>query len=187
MRRIVTVSLVIGLIWMVGTAWGGPAAGPVPVMHEEVGKLFDEMGDQLRGLGSHWHQHFRPGGGPEERPLITLMLQHRDDLKLTAEQVRALEGLRGDFQREAIRREADIRVAELDLQGLLRAEPVDLARVEAKVREIAQLRADLRLARIKVVEQGKAQLTPEQRTTLKTLLATPRGGRQQAEGEGRSY
>ena len=177
MRAIVMISLVLGLVGLAGGAWGEPA--PVPVMHEEVGRLFDEMGEQVRGLGSHWHRHFRPGG-PEERPLISFMLHRRDELKLTPEQVQALEGLRADFQREAIRREADIRVAELDLQALLQVEPVDLARVEAKVREIAQLQADLRVARIRVIEQGKAQLTPEQRTTLKTLLAAPRGGPRQA-------
>jgi len=177
MRAIVIVSLVLGLAGLAGTAWGEPV--PVPVMHEEVGRLFDEMGEQFRGLGSHWHRHFRPGG-PEGRPLISFMLRHRDELKLTPDQVQRLEGLRADFEREAIRREADLRVAELDLQALLQAEPVDLAKVETKVREIAQLQADLRLARIKVIEQGKAQLTPEQRTTLKTLLAAPRGGPRQA-------
>lgn len=182
MRAIVTIGLAAGLLGLAAAAWGGPA--PVPVMHEEVGRLFDEMGEQLRGLGSHWHRHFRPGGSPEERPLISFMLHRRDELKLTPDQVRKLEGLRADYEREAIRREADIRVAELDLQALLRAEPVDLAKVEAKVREIAQLRADLRLARIRVIEQGKAQLTPEQRATLQSLLAAPRE-RQRAEG--RSY
>ncbi|MBI2878424.1 MAG: Spy/CpxP family protein refolding chaperone [Candidatus Rokubacteria bacterium] len=178
MRAIVMISLVLGLVGLAGGAWGEPA--PVPVMHEEVGRLFDEMGEQVRGLGSHWHRHFRPGGSPEERPLISFMLHRRDELKLTPEQVQALEGLRADFQREAIRREADLRVAELDLRALLQVEPADLARVEAKVREIAQLQADLRVARIRVIEQGKAQLTPEQRTTLKTLLAAPRGGPRQA-------
>ncbi len=32
--------------------------------------------------------------------------------------------------------------------------------MEAKLREIERLRADLRLARIRTIEQGKAQLTP---------------------------
>lgn len=182
MRAIVIISLMLGLAGLAGGAWGEPA--PVPVMHEEIGRLFDEMGEQFRGLGSHWHRHFRPGGSPEERPLISFMLGHRDELRLTPEQIQALEGLRADFEREAIRREADIRVAELDLQTLLRAEPVDLAKVEGKVREIAQLRADLRLARIKTIEQGKAQLAPEQRATLRSLLAGPR---ERPRAEGRTY
>ena len=39
------------------------------------------------------------------------------------------------------------------------------------MRESAQLRADLRIARLRAVEQGKAVLTPEQRTRLQTMLS----------------
>ena len=83
-----------------------------------------------------------------------------------------LEELRTEFSREAIRRDADIRIDELDLAKLLEQEPADLAKVEAKVRESAQLRADLRIARLRAVEQGKAVLTPEQRTRLQTMLSS---------------
>ena len=58
----------------------------------------------------------------------------------------------------------------MELAALLRA---DLAQVEAKLREIERLRLDLRLARIRTIEQGKAQLTPEQRAKLRSLLADP--------------
>jgi Spy/CpxP family protein refolding chaperone len=101
------------------------------------------------------------------------MLSHRADLGLSEAQVSALERLRADFQREAIRRDADLRVAETDLRALLASEPVDMGRVEAKVREIERLRADLRLARIRTIEQGKGQLSIEQRERLRALLAEP--------------
>jgi Spy/CpxP family protein refolding chaperone len=110
-------------------------------------------------------------GDPVERPLITIMLHHRAELGLSADQVGRLETLRGDFTREAIRRGADIRIAELDLAALLEQDPVDLSKVEVKVREVAQLRADLRIARLRAIEQGKAVLTPEQRTRLQAMLS----------------
>ena len=84
-----------------------------------------------------------------------------------------LERLRGDFQREAVKRDADQRVAEMDLAALLAVDPVDVGEVEAKVREIERLRADQRLARIRTIEQGKAQLSREQRAKLGGLLAEP--------------
>ena len=71
-----------------------------------------------------------------DRPLITIMLHHRSELGLSPEQVSRLEALRGEFSREAIRRDAEIRIAELDLASLLEQEPLDLAKVEAKVREV---------------------------------------------------
>jgi Spy/CpxP family protein refolding chaperone len=60
-------------------------------------------------------------------------------------------------------------MAALDLGGLLRSDPVDMAKVEAKVREIEKLRADGRIEVIRANEQGKAQLTVDQRNKLKAL------------------
>jgi Spy/CpxP family protein refolding chaperone len=99
-----------------------------------------------------------------------MMLHHRTDLGLTDEQVSRLEQLRNSFARESIRREADIRVAELDLAEVLSQEPLDLPQAEAKIREAARLRTDLRIARLRTIEQGKAVLTPEQRVKLASLL-----------------
>ena len=153
---------------------GGPRSA------EEAGRLIDQLTDRLGTLGAELAQQIQgvgPGGrmgrgmGEPDRPLITIMLHHRNELGLSPEQVSRLETLRGEFSKEAIRRDADIRIAELDLAALLGQEPVDLAKVEPKVREVAQLRADLSIARLRAIEQGKALLTPEQRTRLQTMLS----------------
>lgn len=149
----------------------------IQVAHEEVGQTLDDLTAQLHSLGARWREHFMHPGArgehPGERPLITLMLRFRDELGLSPEQVQALERLRADFQRQAIRGGADLRIAELELANLLNSDQADLAQVEARVREIERLRAELRLARIRTIEQGKAQLTPEQRAKLKSLSGRP--------------
>ncbi len=109
----------------------------------------------------------------EQVPLITLMLWHARDLSLTAEQVRALEALRGDFQRAADLQTAELQRIELELQGLLSREQIDLSQVETRIRKIEALRTDLRLGRIKTVEKGKTILTPEQWRKVQPLI---RGG-----------
>jgi Spy/CpxP family protein refolding chaperone len=144
-----------------------PAPGLLPATPEDIGRALEDLAGVIRSLGGQWRD--RPGGPPAERPLITLMLNHRAELGLTQAQVDALERLRTDFGREASQREADIRGAERELAGLLAADPVDLARVEAKVRQIERFRADVRLGRIRTIEQGKAQLTPEQLRQLRAL------------------
>lgn len=141
----------------------------VPVGHEELGRALDELAGQIRGLGERWRWHFTETEPAGERPLISIMLSYRHELGLSASQVQELERLRMEFQREAIKRDADQRVAEMDLASLLKSEPVDMGKVEAKVREIERARADLRLARIRVIDQGKAQLTPDQRAKLAML------------------
>jgi Spy/CpxP family protein refolding chaperone len=154
---------------------GGPRSA------EEAGRLVDQLTDRLGSLGAELVQQIQgrvgPGGrmgrpmSEPDRPLITIMLHHRNELGLSPEQVSKLQTLRGEFSREAIRRDAEIRIAELDLAALLEQEPMDLAKVEPKVREVSQLRDDLRIARLRVIEQGKAVLTPEQQTRLQTVLS----------------
>jgi Spy/CpxP family protein refolding chaperone len=164
-----------------------PAGAGAPAgAFEEAGRLVDQLAARLGSFGAELVQQMQPGrggmgsmggpmgrmmGDPAERPLITIMLHYRTELGLSPDQVTRLEALRGDFAREAIRRGADIRIAELDLASLLEQDAVDLAKVETKVREVAQLRADLRIARLRAIEQGKAVLTPEQRTRLQTMLS----------------
>ena len=170
---------IIALLAILGTVPSPIAAerpSLIPVVHEELNRALDGLAGQVHGLGDRWRDHFGRSASPAERPLITLMLNWRQELALSPTQVESLERLRTEFQKDATRRDADLRAAETALATLLQTEPVDLATVETKVRDIERQRADFRVARIKVIEEGRGQLTPEQRTKLLTLLAgsTPR-------------
>jgi Heavy-metal resistance len=180
MTKLVTV-LTLGLLLLGG-------ATVALAFHEEYGRAVTDLFDQFRGLGAQLERHLgNLGGTPTsrdlggaaaavDRPLISLMLDHRAELGLTLDQVSRLEGLRTAFARESIKRDADIRVGEMDLATLLEQEPLDMGKVEAKIQEVSKLRADLQIGRLRTLEQGRAVLTPEQRTKLKALLATASGG-----------
>lgn len=105
-----------------------------------------------------------------DRPLITFMIEHKQDLSLSAEQVRSLEVIRSDFQQEAAQRITELEAAEKELDVLLRQVPVDLSRVEATLRKIEGLKVALRLGRIKAIDQGRALLSPDQENRLQALL-----------------
>ena len=120
----------------------------------------------MRGEGQRWQRHARHHRMPT---LAGIALRHRAELGLSAQQVESLQKLQVDTRRAAIQRRANAEVAALDLGGLLRSDTVDMAKVEAKVREIEKLRADGRLERVRANEQGKAQLTAEQRDKLKAF------------------
>jgi Spy/CpxP family protein refolding chaperone len=158
----------LGLLASVAAATAGerpPRRPPTPVVHDEMTRSFGDLMDQLQDLGFQLREHFGPRELSRERPLISIILSHRAELGLSAAQVGALERLRTEYQKEAIR------AAETDLRALLAADPVDVARVEARIREIEKRRADLRVARVRAIEQGRAQLTADQREKLRTLLA----------------
>ena len=97
-----------------------------------------------------------------EGPLLSFMLNMKDQLGLSLQQVQTLRDLRVAFEKETIQRGAEIRVAEVDLREALAQERVDLARAETLIRKIAGLRAELRLARVRTLEKGKGVLTPGQ-------------------------
>lgn len=144
---------------------------PRSAAQEEKSFNPENIGRTLRGLFDRWRENFGIATAREERPLISLMLRHRDRLGLSAEQVRNLERVRNDFAKESIRTDAELRIAEMDLESLLHGEPVEMPRVEDKIREIERHRADLRIARIKAIENGKEQLSGEQRKKFQELVA----------------
>lgn len=125
------------------------------------------MGPQMMGPG---HGMMGWPGSMAERPLITFMLLHKEELGLSADQVRSLEAIRSDFQKEAAQRQTEIEAAEGELEGLLTQAPVDLRKVEATLRKIEALRVAVRLDRIRAIERGKTLLSAEQQKTLQTLL-----------------
>ena len=106
-------------------------------------------------------------------PVIGSILDHSEELGLSAEQVTALERLATDFMRATIRGQADLALARVDLEGLLGGDPeqaVDLRSTEAKLRELERIRTDLDHALIRAVESARAELTAAQRSRFLTLM-----------------
>lgn len=146
-----------------------PAPGPGARPH---------WGHRAEGHGGrHGHHGWQRRAKAHRFSLSGLALRHQKELALTPVQVDSLRKLGTDAQRDAIKRQADRRLAELDLRTMVRSDPadpnkpMDLARIEAKVREIEKLRADGRVARIQSLEQSRQTLTPEQREKLRSLLS----------------
>jgi hypothetical protein len=172
MKRLGLFVFALSLLWSPCTGEATATEGAKPFINQQWAQSFDDLARELRDWVSRWGEYF--GSSPaksEERPLIAFMLRNREKLDLTATQVKNLEQLRNDFQKESIRKDADLRVAEMDLNGLLGADKVDMPKTEAKVREIEKMRADFRIARLRTMQKAKDQLTADQRKKLQELLA----------------
>jgi len=137
---------------------------------DELGDAWERLQQVLQDWGSRVKERFGGRDSPESRPAISQMLSYREYLGLSPEQVKKLEQLRDNFQRQSIRSEADTRIVELDIAQLLDGPNVDMNRVEAKVREAEKSRADLRIARLRAIEQAKAVLNAEQRKKFREAI-----------------
>jgi len=176
MRPFVTAVLVLASVFgsNIPSAWRPLAyadegcSGPGPMRSRPL----PEMMRSGEGPRPWFH-----GGRDHRTGPVSVMFRWKDELGLTPEQVRALRELRADFQRGAITRTSEIELAAVDLRGLMEQDTLDLIKVEAQVRKIALLRADQRVAGIKLVQASKAVLTPEQQEKFKQLVHAPRMGR----------
>ena len=141
---------------------------------DDNGHGFEELGKDFRSWLGRWWEYFGGTTAHEQQPVISLLLRNREKIGLSDDQVKKLEQLRSDFEKETIRNEADIRVAEIDLNNLLQAPSADMPKIEVKIREIERLRADLRIARIRAIDKGKALLSADQRKRLQELISDQR-------------
>ena len=172
MIRRALLRFLLSLVLVAVPRWAAAIEGQGPLINQQFAQGLDDFARELREWFGRWGEYFGSGTmKSEERPLIAFILRNREKLDLSAAQVKSLEQLRSDFQKESIRKDADLRVAEMDLNGLLVAEKVDMAKVEAKVREIERMRGDLRIARIRTIQKGKEVLTADQRKKLQELLS----------------
>jgi Spy/CpxP family protein refolding chaperone len=163
MRKFLLAVTLAYVIALPVAASGGEAEIPKSAVPEELTEAWERLQRALQDWSGRIRERFGAKDSREDRPTITQILSYRDYLSLTAEQVKKLEQVRDHFQRQSIRTDADLKIVELDIASLLDSPTVDVAKVEAKIREAEKLRADLRIARVRIIEQAKSVLTAEQR------------------------
>jgi Spy/CpxP family protein refolding chaperone len=94
-------------------------------------------------------------GGPKCGPMLKA-------LDLTAEQQKKSDAIHEKQARQMVQAEADMRIAEMDMQQLMSAETLDKAKIDAQIDKLSQLRAGMQKSRIATLFEIRALLTPEQ-------------------------
>ena len=93
-------------------------------------------------------------------------------LDLRPEQQKKVEVIHEKQARLMVQTQADIRIATMDLQQLMRAETPDKAKIDAQIDKLAQLRAGMQKSHTATLLEVRALLTPDQ---LKKCQAGPMG------------
>jgi len=91
-------------------------------------------------------------------------------LDLTDEQQQEIQTIRFLYAKDMVRKKADIDVASIELHEILVMDAVDMKIAEQKIRQVASLRGDLEIMNLKLREQIKAKLTPEQLEQLQKYM-----------------
>jgi Spy/CpxP family protein refolding chaperone len=141
------------------------------------------MGPAGRGMGRRGCcMPMRGGDGPAMGPGMGFGggLERLHELDLSPEQKTKLMGIHDRQQRLAIQKQADVRLAELDLRQMLRDEKPDKMKIDAQIDKLARLRADLQKSRVAALLEARTVLTPEQ---LKKWREGPAGDKDEGEEE----
>ena len=129
-----------------------PHGGP-----KEQGKDYGGHGDGMKG------RH----GGPGH--FLRHLLMHQKDIGLSDDQVNKIKAIQLELDKTRIRTEAEMEVSQRELHEMVRDDKSDLAAIEAKLKQGANLEVGLHLAAIKAKRDALALLTPEQREKEKEI------------------
>jgi len=112
------------------------------------------------------------------------LLRHQKELGLSEEQSSKIKAMATDYTKSRIQREADIKLAELDVRTRIFDQKAELSSIEAALKKSENARTALRLEGVKALRAAAAILTPEQREKWHQSMKMDRhGAGAQKEGE----
>jgi Spy/CpxP family protein refolding chaperone len=119
------------------------------------------------------HEHGRMGDRGSRGHEGMRLQQHLDwltqQLKLTDEQRAQVRTILRTQAKDVIRLQAESATMTLDVEPLLEADPVDLAKVKQQFLTIAAKEVDLHMAHVTAMQEIRKVLTPEQQQHFKAM------------------
>lgn len=110
--------------------------------------------------------------GPLHRWFFGLM-EARPQLGLTDDQMMKLDDAMTSHQKFAIRQQADIRNTKIDLKAVLRRKPLDLAKAQQLIQQMATQEGELQSEGIQLYDTVWNMLSEQQRASVTSRLGSP--------------
>jgi len=124
--------------------------------------------DKEKGMSRGGHSDHDRSAHSFADQIFHMLFRQAKELGLTDEQKTKLKALSTDYEKAKIRGEADLKLAEVDVQTLTHDEKADMAAIESAVRKSETAHANLRIEGIKTVRAAFAVLTPEQKEKMRS-------------------
>ena len=118
----------------------------------------------------------RAGPGAPARNPVAMLLDRREELELTAEQVARLEAVRERVERENAPRIERLRAA-LGDRPRRELSDEERARLRGRMQELQPVRDEIRATNRAAMEEAREVLTDEQESKLREIVRRPRGER----------
>jgi len=162
---------------MMGGQQGGMMGGMMQggMMGQGSGMMCPMCGKMMQGgmMGGMMGKSMMQGGMMVKKtldlPTAQTFLALTDELKLKDEQVKSLKSISLNSQKGAIRKGADLSIARLELNAILGQEKIDLEQVQQKVKEVANIEAEVQITQVGAAIKAKEVLTDEQIAAFKEI------------------
>ncbi len=158
--------------------WTLIALTPVIAVGLAAGSAF-AAGQESHGEGSRRHgmrarfSHGGQGGGMKGMGHLGMM---KEAFGMTDEQVIKIKDIHTDARKAGIKMRAGARVARIEMRQLMRAEKVDRAALDRKIKEISALREKMMRHRVDTRLKVHSLMTPEQRKKARAMTSPGRHG-----------
>lgn len=138
--------------------------------HEKWGHGMTHMGHDAHHGSTHYGDktHFF-GAHRGANEFIEHILKFKDGMAITEQQESRLKEIESNYKKTRIKMKADVDLANLELHEALKDDHADLNSIEAKLREVHNLKADMYMASIKATRDARGVLTDEQRQRMKAV------------------
>jgi len=136
--------------------------GGKPMMGQGMMGGMMGMGRRCMGRFNPWFQYG-----------VTLILENSAKLELSDEQKDRLDNTRRKYTKDIIRQDAEIRVAEIDLEALLKKPEINLSEIKEVLKKIGNMETQVEYLRIEAFNEARKILTDEQRINLRKIMETP--------------
>lgn len=90
------------------------------------------------------------------------IVHHAQDLGLSDEQITKFRSLVTDYEKTKVQAKANVKLAELDVQSLMRDDKADMAAIENAIRKAEAAKSTARIEGAKAIRGARGILTPEQ-------------------------
>jgi len=97
-------------------------------------------------------------------------LEHAAKLGLTEDQINKIKPIHLEMEKKAIRNNADLKIAEIELKEIMEVKDFDLEKATAQVKKIEDLKTDHHLEVLKAMKEVRSILTDEQFKKMKEMM-----------------
>jgi len=119
------------------------------------------MGMRGERMGRH-HPWFQHG--------VSLILRNSMRLGLNDQQKAKLNDIRIKYTKDIIRQDAELKIAEIDLDSLLKESEINLQKVKEALKKTEGMETQIRYLRIEALTEARKILTEEQRENLRKMM-----------------